>query len=131
MKIINGYEVIATQEEVNYALANLPKAFTKIELEIKIQEFRTMKTAEEQAAVAYAQRREAMFTGLNYNGYMISFTKDDGDALLQVAKAFEFGVTSTVVWFANGTKMPITAAELPTFGLWFVTNRNSFFEGSV
>lgn len=131
MKVINGLEVIATQEEVTYALANLPKVFTKIELEAKIEEFRAAKAAEEQARLAYAQRREAMLTGLDYNGYMVSFTKDDGDALLQVAKAFEFGVPSTVVWFANGTKMPITAAELPAFGSWFVTNRNSFFEGSA
>lgn len=72
-------------------------------------------------------RATAMLEGVDYNGFQISFTKDDGDGLVQVKAAFELGLTATTIHFANGTKMPITAAEFGAFALWFVNKRNEFF----
>ncbi len=59
--------------------------------------------------------------------YQVSFTKDDGDGLMQVKSAFELGLTSTTIHFENGTKMLISAAEFGAFAAWFVTKRNGFF----
>ena len=91
-------------------------------------------TAEELAEVAEAEaqalRSENMLAGFDYNGYQISVTKDDGDALMQVKSAFDLGLTDTVIHFVNGTNMPITAAEFDTFALAFVTERNKYFAGA-
>ena len=73
-------------------------------------------------------RDALMLEGEEYNGYQISFTKDDGDGLVQVKSAFELGLTSTIIHFENGTKMPITAEEFPTFAVWFVERRDNFFK---
>ena len=86
----------------------------------------------EQEATRLAQEAEkardtAMLAGAEYSGYLISFTKEDGDGLLQVKAAFDFGLTSTIVHFKNGTKMPLTATEFLEFASWFVTERNKFF----
>ena len=78
-----------------------------------------------------AARSSAMLEGdvytLNGIDYKVSFTKDDGDGLMQVKAAFELGLTATTIHFANGTNMPITAAEFLPFAEWFVTKRNEFF----
>ena len=85
-------------------------------------------TAEEQAK---AERATAMLSGAPYTldgiEYQISFTKDDGDGLMQVKSAFELGLASTIIYFANGTKMLITAEEFEAFAVWFVNKRNEFF----
>ena len=76
-------------------------------------------------------RDEAMLAGSTYNlnneDYKISFTKDDGDGLVQVKSAFELGLTQTIIHFSNGTKMPISLSEFTSFALWFVNKRNEFF----
>ena len=76
-------------------------------------------------------RTVAMLEGDAYTlidtDYQISFTKDDGDGLMQVKSAFELGLTSTTIHFENGTKMPISAAEFGAFATWFVAKRNEFF----
>ena len=72
-------------------------------------------------------RDEAMLQGAEYNGYQISFTKDDGDGLMQVKTAFELGLTETVIHFDCGTKMPMRAEDFKDFALWFVSERNKFF----
>lgn len=64
---------------------------------------------------------------LNGVDYQVPFMKDDADGLMQVNAAFQLGITETVIYFTNGTKMPITAAEFEAFAVWFVTKRNSFF----
>lgn len=78
-----------------------------------------------------AARSSAMLEGDTYTldgkEYRVSFTKDDGDGLMQVKNAFELGVTSTTIHFANGTNMPISAAEFGAFAAWFVQKRNEFF----
>lgn len=74
-------------------------------------------------------RAEAMITGKDYNGYQISLTAEDGNGLLQAKAAFELGVASTNFKCANGTIMPILAKDFLAFGMWFVTERNIFFEG--
>lgn len=73
-------------------------------------------------------RKSLMLEGMNYNGYKISFTKDDGDGVVQVRSAFEMGLTNTVIKFDCGTKMPISSSEFNDFGIWFVTERNKFFK---
>jgi len=85
--------------------------------------------AEEAEADAKRQRAEQMLTGADYNSNPVSFTADDGNGLLQVKAAFEMGLTETVIHFANGTKMPITAEDFPAFAAWFVVERNKFFAG--
>lgn len=42
MKTINGYDIIATQEEVSYALSVLGEEFTKEELESSIESYKTL-----------------------------------------------------------------------------------------
>ena len=64
---------------------------------------------------------------LNGTSYQIPFKKDDADALLQVKAAFDLGVTSTVIYFTNGVKMPILPVEFSDFSAWFVSKRNAFF----
>ena len=80
-----------------------------------------VKTAEE-------LRAEAMIQGAEYNGYQISFTKDDGDGLMQVKTAFDLGLTETVIHFDCGTKMPMKVEDFNAFALWFVNKRNEFFK---
>lgn len=72
-------------------------------------------------------RDEAMLKGFEYNGMDISVTKDDGDGMVQVKASFELGLTSTVIHFANGSKLPMSAEEFPAFALQFVTERGKFF----
>ena len=76
-------------------------------------------------------RKMGMLEGDTYTlggiDYQVSFTKDDGDGLMQVKSAFELGLTSTTIHFDNGTRMPISAAEFGAFAEWFVTTRNGFF----
>lgn len=67
------------------------------------------------------------YTKANGEVYKISFQKDDADGLLQVKAGFELGLLSTNIHFMNGTIMPITAEEFPSFALWFVEKRNGFF----
>jgi len=88
--------------------------------------------AKEQAnSEAKEQRAAAMLEGDIYPlagvDYRVSFTKDDGDGLMQVKSAFELGLASTIIYFANGAKMPITAEEFEAFAVWFVNKRNEFF----
>ena len=88
--------------------------------------------AEEQTNIAAKeQRAAAMLEGDIYPlagvDYRVSFTKDDGDGLMQVKSAFELGLASTIIYFANGAKMPITAEEFEAFAVWFVNKRNEFF----
>ena len=81
--------------------------------------------------IAKAARAVAMLSGAPYtlNGveYQISFTKDDGDGMMQVKTAFDLGVEATNIHFENGTAMPITAVEFTAFAAWFVAKRNEFF----
>lgn len=72
-------------------------------------------------------RDQAMLTGIDYQGSMISLTDVDGNGMLQVKAAFEMGLLSTTIHFKNGTKLPMTAANFSAFALWFVTERNRFF----
>lgn len=90
-------------------------------------------TEEELSAIAEAEaenaRSEAMLLGFEYKGYKVSVTKGDGDALLQVKAAFEFGLNETIIHFKNGVNMPITSTEFNDFALAFVTERNKYFIG--
>lgn len=82
-------------------------------------------------AQAKAERATAMMNGASYalggKDYQISFTSDDGNGLVQVRAAFDLGVEATTIYFDNGTRMPISAAEFGAFAAWFVTKRNEFF----
>jgi hypothetical protein len=87
---------------------------------------------DEFAALALAKSIEDKKTnGLTYTlnevDYLVPLSSEDAGALMQVQNAFSFGVTETVLYFTNGVKMPITAAEFDTFGAWFVAERNAFF----
>lgn len=92
----------------------------------KIEIERVNKTLE-----AERVRKKAMLDGdiydINGTGYNISFTKIDGDGLMQVKSAFEMGLSSTILYFENGTKMPVNALEFIQFAKWFVNKRNEFF----
>lgn len=85
------------------------------------------KIEQNQKIEASKVRDEAMLKGFAYNGIDISVTKDDGDGMVQVKASFELGLTSTVIHFANGSKLPMTAEEFPDFALQFVTERGKFF----
>jgi len=82
----------------------------------------------EQAAIAASVLRDAaMLSGVDYQGSMISLTYDDGNGMLQAKAGFEMGLTTTTIHFKNGTKLPMSAANFPSFAQWFVTERNKFF----
>jgi hypothetical protein len=66
---------------------------------------------------------------LNGVDYKVSFMKDDADGMMQVSMAFQLGLTETVIYFENGTKMLIKNTEFEAFAIWFVGKRNSFFVG--
>lgn len=68
-----------------------------------------------------------MLEGAIFNGYRISFTKDDGDGVVQVKSAFEMGLKETIIHFDCGTNFPIRVEEFNVFAYWFVTERNKFF----
>lgn len=76
-------------------------------------------------------RDEVMLAGatytLNDTDYKISFTKEDGDGLVQVKYAFELGLTQTTIHFSNSTKILISSSDFQAFALWFVNKRNEFF----
>lgn len=74
------------------------------------------------------ERKKIMLQGAMYNGYQISFTKDDGDGIVQIKSAFEMGLSSTIIHFDCGTKMPINSSEFNDFALWFMAERNKFFK---
>lgn len=99
-------------------------AMTASEVEAHIN---PQKTAEQLAQEASILRDQAMLTGIDYQGSMISLTDVDGNGMLQVKAAFEMGLPTTTIHFKNGTKLPMTAADFPAFALWFVTERNRFF----
>lgn len=86
---------------------------------------------EQELILAQDNRKRNMLTGdfyvLNGVEYLISFTKDDGDGMVQVKNGFELGLSSTNIHFDCGTVLPITKEEFPAFALWFVNKRNSFF----
>lgn len=96
-------------------------------------EFTEQELADQAAKDASQARDDAMMQGFKYGvnadgtDRYISVTKDDGDGMVQVKTSFEFGLTSTVIHFANGTKLPMTAEEFPAFALQFVTERGKFF----
>ena len=83
--------------------------------------------------IAEQELKQAKYDGevytLNDVDYLVPFMKDDADGLLQVKAAFDLGVTDTVIYFTNGTKMPIKNTEFEAFAIWFVGKRNSFFVG--
>lgn len=72
-------------------------------------------------------RKALMLEGKDYNGHQISFTKDDGDGLVQVKSAFELGLAETTIHFDCGTNFFIKAEDFSVFALWFVKERNKFF----
>lgn len=77
------------------------------------------------------ERDRLMLQGEDYplggTVYKVSFTKADGDGLVQVKNGFELGLTTTTIHFENGTQMPISATEFTNFASWFVGKRNEFF----
>lgn len=86
------------------------------------------KIAQEAELKQKQERKNLMLQGLEYNGYKISFTKDDGDGVVQVKSAFEMGLASTIIHFDCGTNMPIQKSEFNDFALWFMVERNKFFK---
>lgn len=74
------------------------------------------------------ERKNLMLQGREYNSFKISFTKDDGDGVVQVDAAFRRGLDSTVMHFECGTNMPIEASEFNDFAIWFMVERNKFFK---
>ena len=114
----------------------VPDGFTVYENEPQelVDALALEKQEQEEQALKLEQskaRDEAMLAGVTYKindtDYQVSFTKEDGDGLVQVKSAFELGLTQTTIHFSNGTKMPISSSECLEFALWFVNKRNEFF----
>lgn len=114
----------------------VPDGFTVYENEPQelVDALALEKQEQEEQALKLEQskaRDEAMLAGTTYNlnnkDYQISFTKEDGDGLVQVKSAFELGLTQTTIHFSNGTKLLISSSEFLEFALWFVNKRNEFF----
>lgn len=114
----------------------VPDGFTVYENEPQelVDALALEKQEQEEQALKLEQskaRDEAMLAGATYNlnnkDYQISFTKEDGDGLVQVKSAFELGLTQTTIHFSNGTRLLISSSEFLEFTLWFVNKRNEFF----
>lgn len=118
--VIYEYEADGSQD----SLIGDKVALTATEIEAIIN---PPKTPEQLLQEASKLRDEAMLKGFVYNGMDISVTKDDGDGMVQVKASFELGLTSTVIHFSNGSKLPMSAEEFPAFALQFVTERGKFF----
>lgn len=90
-----------------------------------------IKSPEELAEIekqeASKARDEAMLKGFVYNGMDISVTKDDGDGMVQVKDSFEYDPTPTVIYFKNGTRLPMTIEEFAVFAPIFRSERKKFF----
>ena len=103
--------------------------------DITQQDFEALRAESEQYKLELEwlnkKRHEVMLSGDSYTldgkEYKISFTSEDGNGMMQVRVAFDLGIEATTIHFANGTKMPITAAEFGAFAAWFVEKRNEFF----
>jgi len=66
----------------------------------------------------------------NINGvtYLIPIKNEDAIGLMQVKNAFELGITSTIMNFSNGVKLPINnKTELQKLLSWFSEKRNLVF----
>jgi hypothetical protein len=73
-----------------------------------------------------AKKEGAVYT-LNGVDYKISLTSDDAVGLMQIKTAFDLGVPKTVLYCANGTKVPLTPSDLMPLAQWFTQKRNQFF----
>lgn len=121
-----GSGTFVPESFIEYIVGQEPVELTEaLNKEQKEQEEQALKLEQSKA------RDEAMLAGVHYKindtDYQISFTKEDGDGLVQVKSAFELGLTQTTIHFSNGTKMPISSSEFQAFALWFVNKRNEFF----
>ena len=121
-----GRGTIVPPTFVEYIVGQEPLELVEaLQKEQKEQEEQALKLEQSKA------RDEAMLEGaiytLNNIEYKISFTKEDGDGLVQVKSAFELGLTQTTIHFSNGTKLHISSSEFMEFASWFVSKRNEFF----
>lgn len=134
---VKGYPV-TYESKTGVPLDSSHKEFTLVDGVYKPEEFRVAeeKRVADELAIKQSEedsnaRKASMLYGDIYNlngvGYKVSFTKDDGDGLVQVKSAFELGLTNTIIHFDNGTNMPISSSEFSAFASWFVTKRNEFF----
>lgn len=118
----------ADAKEMGTSLAEYEALIAEVEANIKPT---PPLTADELQAIADAQRSDEMLKGSTYtlNGvdYKVSFTKDDGDGMVQAENAFNRTVRNTIIHFRNGTEMPIVKDEFAPFADWFVFERNKFF----
>ena len=130
-KIENGQAQVGSgrivpESFIEYIIGQEPNELLEaLEIERLEQKEQALKLEQSKA------RDEAMLAGaaykINDTDYKISFTKEDGDGLIQVKSAFELGLTQTIIHFSNGIKMPISSSEFQAFALWFVNKRNEFF----
>ena len=91
--------------------------------------YELLRDTEQLEAEAKGTRDKAMLKGFLYQDKDISVTKDDGDGMVQVKMGFEMGLTSTVIHFKNGTKLPMLATDFSTFAQLFLIERDKFFGG--
>lgn len=121
-----GQGTFVPESFIEYIVGQEPNELLEaLETERLEQEEQALKLEQSKA------RDEAMLAGatytLNDTDYQISFTKEDGDGLVQVKSAFDLGLTQTTIHFSNGTKLLISSSEFTSFALWFVNKRNEFF----
>ena len=121
IEVTNEVWKLAINENANYVdVAN--KTFS-------VKDFRTADEIEAELLEAeiYNRKNNGEDYSLNGTDYKVPFTKNDGDAIMQVNAGFQIGLVETKVHFSNGTIMPIKATEFQEFAVWFVNKRNSFF----
>lgn len=98
-----------------------PVAVTEQELEARFNEIQERER----------QRREK-YEGKPYTidgiEYLVPLTTDAQTFITTVTVAFDKGaIAETKLEFANGTVMPIKAAEWEAFSYWFAVERNKLF----
>jgi hypothetical protein len=101
------------------------------ELVVALAKKKVIDDAKQAEITSSETRKQQMLEGdiytLDGTDYRVSFTKDDGDGMIQVKISFELGMQSTNIRFDNGTVMPMTADKFLEFSTWFVDKRNKFF----
>lgn len=89
--------------------------------------FDSLDTAIKGFASMSASATVAEYT-LNGTVYNVPLDVDAQNTVTAVTVAKMSGVlSSTVIYFSNGVKMPITADEWLPFAIWFATKRNEKF----
>lgn len=101
--------------------------------EITQQEFdiAVYNSAQMQRVRSVAKKTGKIYT-IDGVDYLIPLNKEAQDTVVAVGISFYLqGISSTVVQFENGTKLPLDTTTWHDFAIWFAIERNVFFKDTI